>query len=159
MFCFLMSINSKQRCLIFQAVLAQSLWWDHVSVSCSNFSPAICHTLASWSGVYMCIAEISWVDIQHLSSHDIFQIHKFLNYCMTSCVYTHHSRCHCQMCGLIAEKNSENHIQQQQAPAYTPKLGCSCLKMSISILEKLFSAQIFWDGIMFWLSHQFKQMY
>lgn len=78
---------------------------------------------------------------------------------MTSCVYTHHSQCPRQMCRLIAEENSENHIQQEQEQAYTPKLGCSCRKMSISILENLFSAQIFWDGIMFWLSDQFKQMY
>lgn len=68
---------------------------------------------------------------------------------MTSCVYAHHSQCHCQMCRLIAEESSENHIQQKQAPDYMPKLGCFCLKISISVLENLFSAQTFWDGIMF----------
>lgn len=88
--------------------------------------------------------------MQHLPSHDIFQIHECPNYHLSSCAYTHCFQCHYWMCRFMAEKQSGNYIQQGAGTILHAKaelLLTQDAQMSISTLEKLFSAQTFWDGM------------
>ena len=61
-----------------------------------------------------------------------------------------HFQCHSSMCRLVEEKHSENYTQQGAGISLHAKaelLLTQDAQMSISILEKLFSAQTFWDGM------------
>lgn len=54
------------------------------------------------------------------------------------------------MCRLMAEDHSENYIRQGADTSLQPKaelLLTQDAQTSISIIEKLFSTQMFWDGM------------